>query len=56
MIYSPLGEANPIHKYFIFMPYTPATHLMHHSHNNIVLKPEETHLICQGEFHGSGTL
>lgn len=55
MMYSPVGEANLIHEYLICMPYTPATHLMHHSHNT-VLKPKETHLICQDEFHVSGTL
>lgn len=56
MIYLPVGEANHIHEYFIVMPYTPPTHLMHHSHNNTVLKPKETHLIRQFEFHVSGTL
>lgn len=56
MIYSPVGEANHIHEYFIFIPYTPATHFMHHSHNNTVHKPKETHLICQDEFQVSGSL
>lgn len=56
MIYSPVAEANHIHEYFIFMPYTPATHLMHHSRTNVVLKPKETQLICQDEFRVSGTL
>lgn len=56
MIYSPGGEANHTHEYFIFMPNTQATHLMHHSHKNVALKPKETHLICQDELHGSGTL
>lgn len=37
------------------MPHTQATHLMHHSHNNIVLKMKETHLFCQDENHISGT-
>jgi len=33
MIYSLVGEANHMHAYFISMPYIPARHLMHHSHN-----------------------
>lgn len=29
---------------------------MHHSHNNVVLKQNETHLLHQNEIHISGTL